>query len=148
MLFQIPMLYIWFVVIVICCALEAITFALCSVWFAAGGVIALIAASFGATVPQQLFVFVLFSAIFMVLIRPLCRRFLFAKQEPTNADRIIGETAVVVENIDNLRRTGQIRVYGQIWAARSNGVDANVIPKDEIVRVVAIQGAKAVVEKL
>lgn len=146
MLFQIPMLYIWFVVIVICCALEAITFALCSVWFAAGGVIALIAASFGATVPQQLFVFVLFSAIFMVLIRPLCRRFLFAKQEPTNADRIIGETAVVVEDIDNLRRTGQIRVYGQIWAACS--VDADVILKDAIVRIVAIQGAKAVVENL
>lgn len=146
MLFHIPILYIWFIVIVICAVLEALTLQLCAVWFAVGGVAALTAASLGCTVNRQLWIFVIFSALLMALIRPFCRRFLHTKQEATNADRIIGADAVVVEDIDNLQHAGAVRVYGQIWTARSSNTIS--IPKGDTVRIIAIQGVKAIVEKL
>ena len=94
------------------------------------------------SIPTQLFIFVLFSAVLLALRRPFCRKFLKTRSEPTNADRIIGETAVVTEQIDNLHETGAVKVFGTVWTARS---DADVvIPVGEIVKIVAIRGVNDV----
>ena len=45
MMFGIDSLYVWLAVIIISVAVEAFTLTLCGIWFAAGGVAALIAAS-------------------------------------------------------------------------------------------------------
>lgn len=144
MLFGINSLYVWVAVIIIGVAVEAFTLDLSAIWFAVGGVAALIAASVGLGVPTQLVIFVLFSAALLILIRPFCRRFLMTKKEATNADRIIGEMAVVTETINHLNETGAVKVCGTVWSARS--ADDSVIPVNTTVRVVDIRGVKAVVE--
>ena len=146
MLFGINTLYIWLAVIVLCVVIEALTLDLCAIWFAVGGVAALVAASLSLEVVTQLIIFVLFSAVLRVLMRPFCRRFLKTKKEPTNADRIIGETAYVTEQIDNIRETGAVKVLGAEWSARSR--DDSIIPSGAKVKVVEIRGVKAVVEKV
>lgn len=146
MLFGINTLYIWLAVIVLCVVIEALTLDLCAIWFAVGGVAALVAASLSLEVVTQLIIFVLFSAVLLVLMRPFCRRFLKTKKEPTNADRIIGETAYVTEQIDNIRETGAVKVLGAEWSARSR--DNSIIPSGAKVKVVEIRGVKAVVEKV
>ena len=146
MLFGINTLYIWLAVIVLCVVIEALTLDLCAIWFAVGGVAALVAASLSLEVVTQLIIFVLFSAVLLVLMRPFCRRFLKTKKEPTNADRIIGETAYVTEQIDNIRETGAVKVLGAEWSARSR--DDSIIPSGAMVKVVEIRGVKAVVEKV
>ena len=146
MLFGINTLYIWLAVIVLCVVIEALTLDLCAIWFAVGGVAALVAASPSLEVVTQLIIFVLFSAVLLVLMRPFCRRFLKTKKEPTNADRIIGETAYVTEQIDNIRETGAVKVLGAEWSARSR--DDSIIPSGAKVKVVEIRGVKAVVEKV
>ncbi len=146
MLFGINTLYIWLAVIVLCVVIEALTLDLCAIWFAVGGVAALVAASLSLEVVTQLIIFVLFSAVLLVLMRPFCRRFLKIKKEPTNADRIIGETAYVTEQIDNIRETGAVKVLGAEWSARSR--DDSIIPSGAKVKVVEIRGVKAVVEKV
>ena len=146
MLFGINTLYIWLAVIVLCVVIEALTLDLCAIWFAVGGVAALVAASLSLEVVTQLIIFVLFSAVLLVLMRPFCRRFLKTKKEPTNADRIIGETAYVTEQIDNIRETGAVKVLGSDWSARSR--DDSIIPSGAKVKVVEIRGVKAVVEKV
>ncbi len=146
MLFGINSLYIWVAVIIIGVAVEAFTLDLSAIWFAVGGVAALIAASIGLSVPTQLVIFVLFSAVLLILMRPFCRRFLKTKKEATNADRIIGETAIVTEAVDHLHETGAVKVCGTVWSARS--VDDAVIPVGTTVHVVEIRGVKAVVEKI
>ena len=146
MLFGINTLYIWLAVIVLCVVIEALTLDLCAIWFAVGGVAALVAASLSLEVVTQLIIFVLFSAVLLVLMRPFCRRFLKTKKEPTNADRIIGETAYVTEQIDNIRETGAVKVLGAEWSARSR--DDSIIPSGAKVEVVEIRGVKAVVEKV
>ena len=146
MLFGINTLYIWLAVIVLCVVIEALTLDLCAIWFAVGGVAALVAASLSLEVVTQLIIFVLFSAVLLVLMRPFCRRFLKKKNAPTNADRIIGETAYVTEQIDNIRETGAVKVLGAEWSARSR--DDSIIPSGAKVKVVEIRGVKAVVEKV
>ena len=146
MLFGINTLYIWLAVIVLCVVIEALTLDLCAIWFAVGGVAALVAASLSLEFVTQLIIFVLFSAVLLVLMRPFCRRFLKTKKEPTNADRIIGETAYVTEQIDNIRETGAVKVLGAEWSARSR--DDSIIPSGAKVKVVEIRGVKAVVEKV
>ena len=146
MIFGVNSLYVWAAVIVIGVAVEAFTLDLSAIWFAVGSVAALVAASIGLPLSAQLMIFVLFSAALLILVRPFCRKFLRTKSEPTNADRIIGEPAIVVVEIDNVQETGEIKVFGQLWSARS--ADDSVIPKGAAVRVTAIRGVKAIVEKV
>lgn len=145
MIFGIDSMYIWVAVIILCVAIEAFSLDLASIWFGAGGVAALIAASIGLGVPAQFVIFILFSAVLLILARPFCLKFLRTKAEPTNADRIIGEAAIVVEDIDNMQETGEIKVFGQLWTARS--ADDAPIPKGAAVKVIAIRGVKAIVER-
>ena len=141
MLFGIDSLYFWLAVIIISVAVEAFTLDLCAIWFAAGGVAALVAASCGAGATPQL----VLSAVMLLLLRPFCRRFLKTGAQPTNADRIIGQTAVVSEPIDNLRETGAVRVLGKEWTARS--ADGRTIAAGTLVTVAEIRGVKAIVRE-
>jgi len=144
--FGIDSLYVWVAVIIIGVAVEAFTLNLSAIWFAIGAVMSLIAASFGMSLSTQLIIFVLFSAALLIMVRPFCRKFLKTKNEPTNADRIIGEPAIVVQDINNVEETGEIKIFGQLWTARS--ADDSTIPKGATVRVTAIRGVKALVEKV
>ena len=121
MMFGIDSLYIWLAVIIISVAVEAFTLTLCGIWFAAGGVAALIAASLSVGLMGQWIVFIVFSALLLVLVRPLCRRFLGSRQQATNADRIIGQIAVVTEPIDNVLETGAVKINGNCNRDKSHG---------------------------
>ena len=144
MLFGINALYVWVAVIILCVAVEAFTLDLTAIWFAVGGVAALVAASLSLSVSAQLVIFVVFSAVLLALLRPFCRRFLKPRNVPTNADRIIGQNAVVTQPIDNIQGTGEIKLPGSVWSAAS--ADGSAIPAGSVVRIVAIRGVKAVVE--
>ena len=93
---------------------------------------------------RNLFVFIVFSALLLILVRPLCRRFLGSRQQATNADRIIGQTAVVTEPIDNVLETGAVKINGKIWTARST-TDAQIAIGTRVT-VVEIRGVKAIVK--
>jgi len=136
----------WILVIVAALIVEAITLSLNAVWFALGGVGSLIAASLGASVPVQWVVFIIVSAIFMLLIRPFARRVLKPKGAATNADRILGEQAIVTQAIDNAQAQGEIKIMGQYWTARS--ADGAPIAQGSVVRVREIVGVKAIVESV
>lgn len=145
MLLRFSPIVLWIVVILATVALEAVTLTLSSIWFSVGGIAALIAASLGFGFGSQLVVFVLFSAVLLVLMRPFCRRFLKPKGAATNADRVIGQTAVVIEEINNTEASGAVKIFGQTWTARS--ADGSVLPVGEQVVVREIQGVKVMVDK-
>ena len=63
--------------------------------------------------------------------------------QPTNADRCIGQTAVVIEDINNIEGKGQVHVNGITWTARS--ADGTVFKKDDLVTVEKIDGVKLIV---
>ena len=135
----------WLIAFIIFVVGEAVTVGLVAIWFAVGALGALAAAALGGGLWLQIAVFLILSALSLMLLKPLSRKWMAGhKAARTNADRVIGETALVTEDIDNTMATGQVQVDGQIWTARSaHGV---VIPAGSRVKVLSIQGVKVMVE--
>ena len=97
------MLYIWIGLAVAFIVLEALSAQLTSVWFALGAVAALIVTVCGVeSIAVQAAVFAAVSLLALLLTRPLVKRILNKKVQPTNADRSIGEKGVVTQTVDNL----------------------------------------------
>lgn len=134
---------LWLVLLIAFAGLEGLTAGLVSIWFCAGSLVALFAAWFGASLLVQIGLFVIISLVAMALVRPMARKWVQPKMEKTNADRILEQEGVVVETIDNLRASGQIKIGGIVWTARS--VDDEPIPEGARVRVARIEGVKAIV---
>ena len=138
-----PMQTVWLAVAILFGILEAATLGLTSIWFALGALGAMVVAMFNGPVWLQTLVFVLISAVTLVLTRDIAKQFFNRSRQPTNADRIIGAEALVLEDVDNMHATGTVRAGGAVWTARSR--DGTLIPKDSTVRVVDIDGVKAIV---
>ncbi len=136
----------WLIAFIALVAGEAVTVGLVCIWFAAGAVGGFLVAVLGGQFWFQLIVFAAVSALTLALVRPAASRFVHPRRSPTNADRVVNQTAAVTEAIDNEAGTGQVNVLGQVWTARSElGV---VIPAGTQVKVRRIEGVKVFVETL
>ena len=138
------MVYVWLGLIVAFIAVEAATVNLVSIWFIGGSVAGLVCAILGAPTLLQFAVFILVSALLLALLRPLLKKYLRVKPTKTNADRLVGQEALVTEQIDNLRETGAIRINGVLWTAKS--ADDTQIPIGTRVVIERIEGAKVYVK--
>ena len=85
----------------------------------------------------------LVSIWFVLATKPLVKKYLRPRIQATNADRCVGRTGVVLEDIDNLAATGQVRVCGSVWSARST--DGAPIAAGTTVVVDRIEGVKLMV---
>lgn len=137
---------IWTALLVLFTLGEAVSVGLTSIWFAAGSLAALICALLEGPWPLQIALFIAVSTLTLLAFRPLAKKYFNSKVEPTNADRVIGSTATVTEDIDNLKGTGRAQVGAMPWAARSE--DGSPIPAGTLVRVERIEGVKVYVKTL
>ena len=140
---NINMYVVWTAAIIIFGVLEGITAQLVSIWFVAGAIAALVSVPLGAPQWLQFAVFFAVSLGVLVALRPIIKKRLTPKQEKTNADRCLGGDAIVIEEINNILPTGQVKADGKVWTARSS--DNSIIPKDTIVTVEKIDGVKLIV---
>ena len=140
------MYVLWIGIIVMALLVEAVTPSLVSIWFVPGGLVALVLALVKVPVWIQTVVFFALSILLLVLSKTIFKRF-FKTRKPTstNADLLIGKEALVIEKIDNINGCGQVKLQGQVWSARTDTGDVTV-EKDEIVRVIRIEGVKLIVE--
>ena len=135
-----PMALFWLVALIVFGAAEAATVGLVSIWFAAGALVALIAAGLDAAIWLQIVLFLVVSGVMLALLRPFLRRVMRPERVRTNADRNIGRQALVTEEINNLAETGAVKISGVIWTARA--VDDQIIPEGAVITVQRIEGAK------
>lgn len=136
---------IWLGAIVLFLVVEALVPGLVSIWFAFGALAALISALLSAPLWLQFVWFIAVSVAALALTRPLARKYVNARVQPTNADMLIGQECLVTETIDNLHATGAVSVGGKVWTARSEG-DSMTIPRGSMARVLRIEGVKLIVE--
>ena len=124
--------------------IEASTAQLLTIWFAIGSLAALISYILGADIWVQWLIFVAVSAIVVAATRPLVKKYARPKIQPTNADRCIGQTAVVTEDIDNIAGKGAVKLNGIEWSARSESGEN--IKALETVTIIKIDGVKLIVK--
>ena len=137
--------YIWIGVAVVMTIAEVTTVQLVSVWFVIGAICAAVTTFFTDSLPIQLIVFAGVSLLALVITRPLVKR--FKKKNiivSTNADRVIGETGVMLSDLADSEKVGQVKVGGAVWSAKC---DNPPLGKGDRVRVLAIDGVKLIVEK-
>lgn len=139
------MTLLWGAAAIIFFIVEAATVGLAGIWFAIGALCALIAAVLHAPIWLQVLWFALISIVLLIATRPLAKKYINGKSQPTNADRIIGQTVRVTERIENLAGAGAVSADGKIWTARSE--DNSVIEADSLVVVKSIDGVKLIVAR-
>ena len=123
---------------------EAITVQLVSIWFAVGALAALLTTVFTGLWWVQVVVFGVVSGLALIFLLPLARKLILKKNEPTNADRAIGKTALVTEEIVKREGRGTVNLEGVIWSAVTE--EEETIPAGSEVKVLAIRGVKLLVE--
>ena len=138
------MTYYWLIAFIILAVIEIITQGLTTIWFAVGAVVAAIATALGAPFLVQLLLFATVSLLLLIFIRATAVSFFNKGRIRTNAEGLVGKQAIVTEDIDNLKATGQVVINGQEWSARSVN-DMLCIEKGAVVVVHAIQGVKLLV---
>ncbi|MEG1633843.1 MAG: NfeD family protein [Oscillospiraceae bacterium] len=136
----------WICAIVVFLIIEAATAGLATIWFAIGSLAALIAALFNAPIWLQIVWFFVISIVTLILTRPLVKKYVNVKIQPTNADMVIGKDGLITEAVDNLSGCGAVAVGGKVWTARSEtGVP---IAAGALVRACRIEGVKLFVREI
>ncbi len=138
------LILLWLGITLFCLILEIVTTNLVSIWFSLGALVSMILALFVDCLLIQIAVFIIVSALTMILTKPIVEKHFRQNNTLTNFDLIIGTTGVVTESILKDER-GVVKVDGKYWTAicREN----EVILKDERVIILAIDGVKLIVSK-
>ena len=135
---------IWLILMVIFLLVEAAcAIHMVSIWFAAGALVAAIAAMLNASLWLQGTLFLVVSCVILALMWPFVKRFLNPRLQKTNIDSIIGTEGLVTMDIDNLTARGQVKLGGMEWTARSSS--GAPIPTGTRIRVDRIEGVKVFV---
>lgn len=134
----------WLIAAVIFAVIEAATIQFVSIWFACGAVCAMAAAFITDSILIQVSVFVLSSALFLVCTRKVVKK-LGAKKTNTNADSLIGKTAILTERADNDLATGALKINGVTWSVKTLGGEC--IEAGTKVKIEKIEGVKLIVRK-
>lgn len=142
-----PAWFVWLVIAGIFTIVEIATVGFFIIWF---GVAAVLTAIFSLFMPEAYMVQVVVWAITSILLVLFTKKFT-DKVKPettaTNVYSIIGKRAVVTTAINNENGTGQVKVDGDVWAARTENYD-ETISVGEHVEILRIDGVKVIVKKL
>ena len=141
------MTVVWLVAMIVLLVIEGVVPGLISIWFALGALAALVSALLHAPLWLQIVWFLVVSIAALALTRPLAKKYINAKTQPTNADMLIGKECVVRESIDNVLGAGAVSVDGKVWTARTENDDIKV-PEGSRAVAVRIEGVKLIVKPL
>ena len=137
---------IWMAVAAVFIIGEIFTLGFFLLWFGIGAAVAGILAIFGLGGSWQWGAFAVVSGVLFVLSRRFAER--FSKKQPPGigADRFIDKKGVVLEEVDNIKNSGRIRMGKEEWRAESD--TGEVIPVGKMVEVTKLVGTHVVVKTL
>ena len=123
--------------------LEATTFNMTSIWFAAGSAAALLSCLFWPSFRVQAVVFIAVSILCLLALKPLCAR-LRKPPTATNGDRALGREARVLTPV-SAQQTGRVRLDGVDWSARC-ATPGDTLTPGQACRVTEIHSTLLIVE--
>lgn len=132
---------VWLVLLIVFAVVEGMTVALVSVWFAIGAAAALVVSVFTSSWLAQTAVFLIVSAVMLVLLRRYTKSRMMPAETPTNADLNVGKIAEVIAAVTP-EVPGRARLDGVDWQARSE----HALAAGQLCRVCRVEGTTLVVE--
>ncbi|MDQ0361904.1 NfeD family protein [Breznakia pachnodae] len=137
--------YGWIIIFFVICAVEVATQQLVAIWFATASLICVFLSYLGIDFSIQLVVFIIISVATLIVLRPYAMKRLNTTTISTNADEIIGKTAIVMNDFDPLTKEGRVLIEGMDWAAKTS--DDLELTKGMEVVVKQIEGVKVIVTR-
>lgn len=139
--------YVWLGIAVFLAVIEVATTQLVSLWLVIGAAVTAICSAvfLKDNLLLQIILFILVSAITLILTRPIVKKLKSETKVNTNSDRNIGKIAFVTVDIDPEQGIGQVRVGNEKWSAKTK--DGAVIKAGSNVKVLDIEGVKLVVSQ-
>lgn len=136
--------FVWLAVAVIMAVVEIVSLSLITAWFVVGALVSFVANLLGADVVVQMVVFLVVSLLCLIFLRPVFMK--YRKSGEAHEPTLVGQTALVCEEIDNERLVGRVETSNRMtWVARS--ADGSVISVGETVVVVDRESVKLIVER-
>ena len=114
--------------------------------FAVGAGVAALVNFLGLPMWLQWICFLGISGVLVAFSRRLADRLSKEPPEKVGVDRLIGQTGLVIEEIDHITDSGRVRIKKDEWRATS--ADESKIAIHEKVSVVRIEGAHLIVERV
>ncbi len=124
---------VWLFVSILCLILELSSGDFFIMCFSIGALIATLAAAAGLGFTTQIVAFALCSALCIFFVRPVALKYLHGNREArvSNADAIIGRTAIVSENII-AGGYGRVALDGDDWKAQAESPEAHFAKGDKV----------------
>ena len=114
---------------------EIITVGFFIFWLGIGSLLAMLVSFITNSVVIQVATFAISSSILLFFTKPLAKKLASSDNAVTNSFSLINKTG-----------TGQVKVNGEIWSAKTEG--NKIIQKDSQIKVLKIDGVKLVVEQI
>lgn len=139
------MTIVWAVIFVSALIIESQTAELVAIWFVPGSLMSLTLSLCNVAEWIQWVVFLAVSAVLLIMALTKFRKMLLRNfgKEKTDTDLLIGQTALVIERIDNAAMTGAVKVDGKEWSARMAD-DCETAEIGEFVSIESISGVKLI----
>ena len=136
--------WVWMAIAALFIVGEIFTQGFFLLWFGIGAAVAGIFAILGLGVGWQLGAFVVVSGVLFVVSRRFAEK--VSKKQPPGigADRFVGLEGIVLEEIDNVKNTGRVRVQKDEWRADSE--TGEIIAEGEQIVVTRLDGTHMVVK--
>ncbi|MFF1830837.1 NfeD family protein [Paenarthrobacter sp. NPDC058040] len=133
---------LWLTVFLAFAVVEMLTLDLFFIMLGGGALAGLVADFAGADFWLQIVIFSVVSLLMIAFVRPVALKHLHKgpAEQRTNVDRLIGQSALVIEAVSGT--SGLVKIGGDVWSARST---SGVIDPGATVQVTRIDGATAVV---
>ena len=113
-------------------------------WFGVGAIVAGIFALLGLGTGWQLGAFIVVSLVLLIISRRFAEKITKPQPDGIGANRLMGQSGIVLEEINNSSNTGRVRLGKEEWRAESD--NNNPIPANSTVKVVQMSGTHLIVK--
>ena len=135
----------WLILALFFMVLEAFTVGFLVFWFGIGAIFALVASLLTSNAIIQCTVFIVSSTLLLFATKPLVKKITKNDKEvKTNVYSVINKRGKVIVDIDPDDSTGQVKIAGDVWSAKSS--DNQRISKGTNVIVEKVEGVKVIVK--
>lgn len=138
--------HLWTIAGILLIIVEMLTYSFFAGSFGAAALIAAYVATRDVGLTGELATFVIASAICVLGVRPVFTNCLYKRSDkrPVLTDALIGQKAVVVDEIESGGGYGRVKAGGEEW--RATATDSRGIPAGVRVAIVSVEGSTLTVQ--
>ena len=138
--------WLWMVLAAVFIIGEIFTGGFFVLWFGVGALLAGVAAMLGLGAAWQWAIFVVASGVLVIVSRRFAQAVTDEQPPGVGADRTVGRQGVVLEEIDNIRDSGRVRIGKEEWRAQSEAGEK--IAENIEIKVTGVVGTHLVVARV